>query len=99
MSNAVRICCSNVAYRKGFIEVRANIHEGFVNLEAWRIEPDIDISRPGNDLGMLPEGAVTANTEIELNTNEAEQLIRLLQEAVKQAKERSNGKNRTGLRC
>lgn len=93
MSNAIRICCSNVAYRKGFIEVRANIHEGFVNLETWHIDPDVDISRADANLGLLPEGAVTSNTEIELKTDEAEQLIRLLQEAVKKAKDRSNEKN------
>ena len=92
MPDAIRICCNNVTYRKGAVEVRPNIHEGFVNLEIWNVAPDIDISRARSDLGMLPEGAVTANTEIELNTSEAELLIRLLQEAVKQAKERSNEK-------
>ena len=81
-----RIKCNNVNYRKGYIEVVSGIHEGCVNLEVTVIYPDVDIT----DLDLCDDGmsddAVIGNAEIELNIEEAEALVRLLQEAVAKLK-------------
>jgi len=84
------IKCNSIEYRKGYIEVRGDIHIECVNVEAWNIHPDIDIS--GIDLGddSMPEEAVTANTEIELSIKNAEELVQQLVEAIKVAQQKNN---------
>ena len=84
------IKCNAIEYRKGYIEVRGDIHNDCVNIEAWNIHPDIDIS--GIDLGddLMPEEATIANTEIELSIKNAEDLIQQLTEAIKVARAKSN---------
>ena len=84
------IKCNSIEYRKGCIEVRGDIHIDCVNIEAWNIHPDLDIS--GIDLGddSMPEEAVTANTEIELSIKNAEDLVQQLVEAIKVAREKNN---------
>ena len=81
-----KIKCNNVEYRKGYIEVSPNIHDGFINLETWDIDPEIDLSKIDIDDDNFPENAVTANTEIELSVKETEELISKLQEALVLAK-------------
>lgn len=77
-----RIKCNNVNYRKGYIEVVSGIHEGCVNLEVTNIHPDVDIADSASGYSDMPDEAFVGNTEIELNIEEAEELVRLLQEAV-----------------
>ena len=83
MSNKSLIKCDSVAHRKGFVEVCDGIHSGCINLEVWNIHPDINsISR--DDI-LNGDGSVTANTEIELSIENAEELIVKLQNAIKVA--------------
>ncbi|AZZ90695.1 hypothetical protein EUZ85_08205 [Hahella sp. KA22] len=84
------IKCNSIEYRKGYIEVLAGIHDECVNIEAWNIHPEVDIT--SLDLGdeSLPEGAVTSNTEIELSLENAELLISLLTQAVNKVRAKNN---------
>jgi len=41
-----RVKCSGVQYRQGWIEVVPNIHAGSVNIEAWSVVPEVDMSLP-----------------------------------------------------
>lgn len=80
-----KIKCDGVNYRKGFIEVSGNIHEGFINLEVWRIHPDTDIS---SDMAFdeIPDEAFTSNAELELSLENAEELLNALKQLVSHAK-------------
>jgi len=80
------IKCNNIEYRKGYIEVSANIHPGFINLETWDIDADADITNIDLKDECLSDDAVVANTEIEMSVSEAENLIELLQQAVTKVK-------------
>lgn len=82
------IKCNAIAYRKGFIEVRGDIHKGCVNLEVWNIHPEVDITDIDLGSDLMPEGAVTGNTEIELPIEKAELLVQWLTEAIKVAREK-----------
>ncbi len=82
-----KIICNSVSYRKGFIEVSANIHQGCVNLETWSIHPDVDMSDSGLSFGEIPESEFTGNTELELSLENAEELLTLLQKSILEMKE------------
>jgi len=84
------IKCNSIDYRKGYVEVRGDIHPNCINLEIWNIHPDIDISEL--DLGddAMPDEAVIANTEIEFSIKKAEDLVRQLTLAIKYAREKSS---------
>ena len=84
------IKCNSIDYRKGYIEVRGDIHIDCVNIEAWNIHPDIDISVIDLGDNSMPEEAVTANTEIELSIQKAEDLVQRLVDAIKVAREKNN---------
>lgn len=77
-----RVRCTGVPYRQGWVEVVPGVHAGHVNLEAWRVAPEVDMSVPSITLSSLPDEAVTDNVEIELTVAQAKQLIVLLQTAI-----------------
>lgn len=64
MNRENRLKVNNVAYKKGYIEVIADIHDGCINIETWEINADIDISNLELDDPNLPDEAVVANTEL-----------------------------------
>jgi len=81
-----KIKCNSINYRKGFIEVLANIHSGCINIETWSIHPDADISEQGLVFNEIPYEYFTGNTEIELNLKNAEELLTSLQKAILELK-------------
>lgn len=81
-----KLRCGVVPYRKGFIEVVPDIHDGCINIETWHIHPDVDISSPEIENGTFPDNAVIGNVELELSIAEAEDLIQTLMEAVAKVK-------------
>lgn len=78
-----KIRCAGVAYRQGFIDVQANIHRGFINVETWMINPDVrledvpDIVDP-----RINDSDVIGNTELELDFDQARALVFALQSAL-----------------
>ena len=84
------IKCNSIEYRKGYIEVRGDIHSDCVNMEVWNIHPDVNIS--SIDLGdnSMPDEAVTANTEIELSIQKAEDLVLQLTKAIEVSRARKH---------
>ncbi|MDJ0728305.1 MAG: hypothetical protein QNJ38_24695 [Prochloraceae cyanobacterium] len=88
MNRENRLKVNNVAYRKGYIEVMADIHDACINIETWGINADIDIFNLELDDFNIPDEAVVANTELELNIIEAEQLIKQLQNAILEVKKK-----------
>lgn len=89
MEKPKKIKCDNVDYQKGYIEVTHGIHGGCINIEAWDVQVDVDLSSIEIGDDDFPENGVTGNTEIEMSILEAEQLIAELQSAVTQLR----GKN------
>ncbi len=87
MDKGKKIKCNNVEYRKGFIEVIPNIHDGCINIETWDVHVDIDITNIELEDENFPEEGITNNTEIEMNVNEAEELVRRLKVAIAKVKE------------
>jgi hypothetical protein len=85
----IRLKCNSIGYRKGFIEVSANIHPGCINLETWDIESHVDIS--GIDIRDedFPGATVQANSELELDVMTAEKLVEALQLAITAVKVRA----------
>ena len=79
--------CNNINYRKGYVEVVPNIHDDCINLEVTTIHPDVDISNMELTDPELPDNAVTSNTEIELNIEEAKQLIEFLKISISRVEE------------
>ena len=77
-----KIYCRSVSYRSGFVEVRANIHPGHVNIEVWNLHPNHD--QRAADIGddRIGDDDVTGNTEIELDIIQAKELVRLLSVAI-----------------
>jgi hypothetical protein len=77
-----RICCRNISYRSGFIEVLPNLHPGHINIEVWNIHPDF--RQPAADIrdGSIPDKDITGNTEIELDIEQAKKLVELLNHAI-----------------
>ena len=94
MDKEKKIKCNNVEYRKGFIEIIPNIHDGCINIETWNIHVDIDISNIDLEDDLFPEEGVTCNTEIEMSVNEAEELVRKLQVAISNVKEDNSKLNK-----
>lgn len=90
MKKYQRIKINNVNYRKGYIEVYAGIHDTFINIESWDINPDIDLSKIDISDKDFPISGIAGNTELELNIQEAEELIRQLQSAISIVKEETN---------
>ena len=84
------IRCNSIAYRQGFIEVQPAIHDNCINIETWQIDPNTDISAINLTDDALSENAITGNTELELSIENAEQLVGLLQSAIKRLKPNSN---------
>ena len=82
-----RIKCNSINYRKGYVDVSEDVHQGFINIETWSVHPDCDISDIDLTDDSLPDEAVTGNTEIELNKIEAINLVNLLQKAIANIKE------------
>jgi hypothetical protein len=77
-----RIKCSGVPYRQGWVEIVPNIHVGYVNLEAWNVAPEIDMSRPTTALSTVSDEGVIGNIEVELSIAQAKQLLTALQIAI-----------------
>ena len=77
-----RICCGNISYRSGFVEVLPNIHPGHINIEVWNIHPDF--RQPAADIGdgAIPAEDITGNTEIELDIEQTKKLVELLNRAI-----------------
>ena len=68
------IKCNGVNYRQGYLEVM-NVHDGFVNLEVWKIHPDIDISNSLLESSDIEDKDVVGNVEIELSADNVKDLI------------------------
>jgi hypothetical protein len=68
---SLRICCDNIPYRRGFIEV-STIHSRCVNLETWWVSAEWEA--PLTTLDAVTDEAVLANTEIELTIEQARAL-------------------------
>jgi len=83
---ASKIRFNDVPYRQGFLEV-SNIHPGHINIETWEIHPDLDISEKQLDDKAITDDCVVANTEIELNVDQAKALIAGLEAAIANASE------------
>lgn len=73
------IKCTGVSYRQGFVEVVVGIHPKHINLETWSVSSDAKLT---GTPGSLPEGSITANTELELDLKQARALIAALEAAV-----------------
>ncbi|MFX1677828.1 hypothetical protein PV762_01210 [Mitsuaria sp. CC2] len=84
---SVRVKAIGVPYRQGWIEV-AQVHPGFINIETWDVHPDVDISAVSLD--GIADRNVTANTEIELNVEEAKKLADALLKAIADASGQAN---------
>ncbi len=82
-----KIYCKSVSYRSGFVEVRPNIHPGYVNIEVWNLHPDHDWRATDISDDCVGDGDVTGNAEIELDINQAKELIRLLSIAIEAAED------------
>ncbi|HWT20881.1 MAG TPA: hypothetical protein VN280_18420 [Variovorax sp.] len=80
-----KIRFNDVRYRQGFLEVTANIHPGHINVETWEIHPDLDISEKQFDDESITNDCVQANTEIELNVEQAKALVASLEAAIAHA--------------
>ena len=84
------IKCNSIEYRKGFVEVRGDIHNNCINIETWNIDPDVNITNVNLEDNSLKDVSIIANTEIELSITNAEALILLLQEAIDVSRERGD---------
>lgn len=91
---AKKIRFNDVRYRQGFLEVTANIHPGHINLETWEIHPSLDISEKQFDDEAITDDCVQANTEIELNVEQAKALVASLEAAIAHAS--GSGRPETG---
>lgn len=77
-----KIKCDNITYRKGFVEVSGDIHKGCINLEAWNIHPDTELSQDDSAFNSIPDEAFTGNVELELNIENAKELVKRLEELI-----------------
>ena len=71
MATPFRMRCDLVKYRQGFIEVISQIHPGLVNIEAWEVKADLDITGLGMPSDELSDNDIIANTELELTPAQA----------------------------
>jgi hypothetical protein len=82
-----RIKCDSISYRQGFIEVIPAIHEGCVNIETWQLEPSTSLNdMMWVDEPPIPDGSVSANTELELTAAQACELAEALLAAARSMK-------------
>lgn len=81
-----KIRCNSIGYRQGFIEILPNIHQGHINIEAWWVHPETDISNIDISDDQISDESVEGNTELEMSIDQAEQLIALLQAAISEVK-------------
>lgn len=74
-----RIKCDAISYRKGFLEVSAKIHAGCVNIEAWEIDAETNITDVEwvDDLS-IADSSVVGSTELELTVNQVRKLAAAL---------------------
>ena len=71
----VRIRCSGVNYRQGFVEVSARIHEDMINLETWQVDPETNIDDcVWVDDPSISDSSITGNCEIEISIEDARNL-------------------------
>jgi len=75
---------NSVKYRQGFIEITPNIHENHINIEAWNVDPGLDISSTELSSSKISDYDIIGNIEIELTINDAKKLISLLSNAIEQ---------------
>ena len=73
---------NTVNYRKGFIEVKGEIHPGCINIETWDIDANKDITELSLESESIKDEEITANTEIELSIEEAKKLISMLEKEI-----------------
>lgn len=83
--NARRIKCADVSYRKGLIEVLPSVHPSCINLEIWNIAHDSEWVDDGDNT--IGEASIVANTEVEMNVQQALRLVRLLEHAIARAQQ------------
>ena len=88
---SMKLKCDNIEYRKGYIEISPNIHNGYVNIETWGVDADVDLKTLDIDDENFQDDFITANTEIEMSIDEVEALVVQLQSAINNA--RQNDKN------
>jgi hypothetical protein len=81
---------NTINYRQGYIEVLGDIHDGCINIETTQIHPDRDITEIDfdSDTPELADEDFIANTEVELNIDEAKILVEHLLRAIEIAKQR-----------
>jgi hypothetical protein len=91
MSNNNQIRCDGILYRQGFIEVQPNIHDGFVNIETWMVNPALNIANAKSiaDLEIVDADFIR-NTELELTINQTNELIIALQAAIAKVRNSSH---------
>ncbi len=78
-----KIKCNSISYRKGFVEITSNIHDGFINFEVWNIHPDTNISSDNFSFDMITDGDITGNVEIELSVENAQEVLKALESFLK----------------
>lgn len=76
------INCNDILYRQGFIQVETGIHADHINVEVWNVRLDTDITGKTRAGDLDDEDAIQANTEIELNVDQAKSLVAQLQDAI-----------------
>ena len=73
---------NTVNYRKGFIEVKGEIHPGCINIETWEIDANKDITKLSLESKDIKDEDITASTEIELSVEDAKKLIYMLEKEI-----------------
>jgi len=79
-----KLLCDKVEYRKGVVEIAANVHPGSINLEVLAVKPEADLVSATNGYYDLEED-VSGSAELELSVPVAKQLIEQLHEAISEA--------------
>ncbi|WP_308365350.1 MULTISPECIES: hypothetical protein [unclassified Microbulbifer] len=78
----MKIKCSGIKYRQGFVEVGSGVHDGFVNLEVWTVQPDSSNFESASELAEVPEHEISSNSEIELDVEQAKSMVAEIQKAI-----------------
>ncbi|PTT90441.1 hypothetical protein DBR42_05870 [Pelomonas sp. HMWF004] len=79
----IRFKAVGVPYRQGWIEV-SQVHAGFINLEAWGVHPDVEITSANAGLANVSDEDVHSNTELELGVAEVRRLAAALLKAAEE---------------
>lgn len=82
MSDFPKIKCDTIGYRKGYIAVTPGIHAGCINIESWDVHADVDLAEMDIFNGDFSDDAFRGNTEIEMNIEEARELVKQMQAAI-----------------